>query len=438
MKKILTYTILLLLLVACGAEEADPTATVASTDEPTATAASTDEPTATAASTDEPTATAESTDEPTATAESSDNTGDGMMVGIDAALFFENALSGPIETVDCTLSDGTESTCYQITVVGYPVNHDIGPFCPETITTGADQAGIWFDGDGVYDLDGEFIVGLADYYDDSNWQMYDDAGNVNITETAEEFDGAARPNVAADLQNHCVEGRIEWLDNGEAIPTTVTIPVTPIDGASASSTNNANVGITLNGVVIAAPAPVDAILSAYTIAAFDDCGGHFNPFDGYHLHGAIGCSSVGEAEGDETPIFAYAMDGYAIHTPFADEASMAAANLDACNGHTTEAEGYHYHAGLVKDNEVLPCYTGLTVTIDGHGDLPEDNQQAQGEGPNHADLPDFAAAAESLGVSEMALRDALGGPPPNLTAAAATLGVSEATLREALGQAPQG
>jgi hypothetical protein len=39
-------------------------------------------------------------------------------------------------------------------------------------------------------------------------------------------------------------------------------------------------------VVLAQAAPVDAILSNYTIAAFDDCGGHINPFEGYHHHAA--------------------------------------------------------------------------------------------------------------------------------------------------------
>jgi len=53
----------------------------------------------------------------------------------------------------------------------------------------------------------------------------------------------------------------------------------------------------------------DAILSAYTIAAFDDCGGHINLVDGYHLHGAHGCSEVGETVDGERPVFVYAMDG---------------------------------------------------------------------------------------------------------------------------------
>ena len=44
---------------------------------------------------------------------------------------------------------------------------------------------------------------------------------------------------------------------------------------------------------------------------------------------------------------------------------------------------------------------------------------------------DAAAAAEILDVTEQALRDALGGPPPNF-AAAETLGISEDELQAAL------
>jgi len=43
--------------------------------------------------------------------------------------------------------------------------------------------------------------------------------------------------------------------------------------------------------------------------AFDDCGGHINLVDGYHLHGAHGCSEVGETVDGERPVFVYAMDG---------------------------------------------------------------------------------------------------------------------------------
>ena len=92
------------------------------------------------------------------------------------------------------------------------------------------------------------------------------------------------------------------------------IPTTPVV-AEQSSTPQAILGVTLDGVRIDASAPVDAILSAYTIAAFDDCGGHFNPFEGYHMHGAVGCSEVGEAVDGDTAQFGYALDGYAVHSP---------------------------------------------------------------------------------------------------------------------------
>lgn len=132
-----------------------------------------------------------------------------------------------------------------------------------------------------------------------------------------------------------------------------------------SATTGGNWGVTLNGVIIAPSAPVGAILGAYTIAAFDDCGGHINPVDGYHLHGARGCSEVGEAAEGETPIFAYALDGYPIHSPLSAEAE-ATANLDECNGHETPELGYHYHANPAEKNGVLSCFAG--VTVDGGGD----------------------------------------------------------------------
>ena len=99
--------------------------------------------------------------------------------------------------------------CYRITVSGNPVDHEVGPFCPDTITDGADKGGIWFDGENVYDIDGPFIKGLAETYSDDGWKMYDDDGNVLVTETQEEFEAAARPDVDPALQNHCIEGQLD-------------------------------------------------------------------------------------------------------------------------------------------------------------------------------------------------------------------------------------
>ena len=316
----------------------------------------------------------DATEETTTSAalDTGDDTGDDASTAtgaVDVGLFFDGALAEEPTIEDCTLSGGAETTCYVITVAGYPSSYDVGPFCPDTITDSADAGGIWFDGEGVYDLSGEFFVELPELYGDDNWQMYDEDGNILVTETAEEFEAAARPDVDPDLENHCVEGALEWLENGEPITTTVMIPTAPVAADSATQSQGNN-GVTLDGVVIAASAPVDAILSAYTIAAFDDCGAHFNPFEGYHMHGAVGCSELGDAADGETPMFGYAMDGYPLHSPFEEDAALEAAGLDECNGHTTDEFGYHYHANSAEQNQVVECLIGQTVAGDDAGGPP--------------------------------------------------------------------
>ena len=297
--------------------------------------------------------------------------------GLDTTLFLDGALAKEPTTEDCTLSGGAETTCYRITIAGYPTDHEIGPFCPATITDGADKGGIWFDGSNLYDISGQFIKDLATTYGDDGWKMYDDEGNVLVTETQEEFEAAARPDVDPALQNHCIQGKVEWLENGEPITTEVLIPTAPM-AAEQAATSQAILGVTLDGVRIDASAPVEQILGAYTIAAFDDCGGHFNPAEGYHLHGAVGCSEVGDAVDGDTAQFGYALDGYPVHSPF--EEGKAPDDLDECNGHTTNAGGYHYHANPAAKNQVIACMIGQTVqSEDGAGGPPGGGPPGEGE-----------------------------------------------------------
>ena len=338
--------VFLLLLSACSADTGTTDDTIAGATTET-----------TAAVTETTVASAAEDDAATGDADTNDVASSVATGAVEVGLFFEGALSEEATTTDCTLSDGTETTCFEITVAGHPVTYETGPFCPETITDTAEAGGIWFDGNGVYDVDGEFIAGLAELYNDDNWLMYDEDGHVHVTETAEEFEAAARPDVDPSLQNHCVEAQVEWLENGEPVTSTVLIPIEPVLADSAS-TPRGNLGVTLDGVVIAASAPVDAILGAYTIAAFDDCGGHYNPTDGYHMHGATGCSEVEEISEGDTAMFAYAMDGFAVFSPLTD---VDSADLDACNGHETDEHGYHYHANNAAENQVIECLIGETV-----------------------------------------------------------------------------
>jgi hypothetical protein len=64
-------------------------------------------------------------------------------------------------------------------------------------------------------------------------------------------------------------------------------------------------------------------------------------------------------------MFGYALDGYPVHSPYADDAQEAAAGLDGCNGHTTVADGYHYHANQAAENQVITCLVGQTAASEG-------------------------------------------------------------------------
>jgi len=287
------------------------------------------------------------------TSESENNSESSVEMALDVSLFADGALTADPNLIDCTLSDGSSSQCYQIVAAGNPASYEVGPFCPTTTDADASEAGIWLDGQNLYDVDGQFILDLAEIYGDDNWKLYNDDGSVNVTETAEEFDLAARPNVDESLVNHCVEGKFEWLEGGEAIPYEAMLPVNP--ALAGETSNPAVLGVTVNGVRIDGSAPVDAILGAYTIAAFDDCGGHFNPAEGYHMHAAVDCDSP-TIEGGDAGLFGFASDGFPILLQLENDS-----DLDACGGHDSEEIGYHYHASAPEDNAIIKCLSGLTL-----------------------------------------------------------------------------
>jgi hypothetical protein len=293
--------------------------------------------------------------------------------GVDIAAFKDGSLTQPITEEPCTLTNGDETTCYRIIVTGQPVDTTIGPFCPETTSTDAEDSGIWLDGSTIYDADGQFIVDLSTIYGDAKWKLYDDSGNVNVTDSKEAFQGAARPDVQEEYKYHCVEGKFEWTNTGEAVPISVLVPANPVSNGAVTTTTGADLGVTTNGLVIAASAPVDAILGAYTIAAFDDCGGHFNPIEGYHLHAYTDCqgATYGNQIDDpnaETALVGYALDGVAVFAPLAHDTTI---QLDECNGRTTNRDGYHYYAQSPELNRVVKCFKGLTAV---------DESQATGPG----------------------------------------------------------
>ncbi len=284
---------------------------------------------------------------------------------LDLSQFEADALTSS-EIVDCELSDGTETQCYLLRTSGLQkVSDNIGPFCPSTTSTTAEDSGIWLDGQSLYEADGDFFLNLPNIYGDdypsTAWAEFADAqGTINVTQTLEDCQAAANPNVGPEYAGFCVQCDLAELTAD--LELEFLIPVTPINADQPQSLS-ASAGISLNGFQIAAQAPVDAILSAVTVAPFDDCGGHVNPNDGYHYHAATareGCNSAGIDENGHPELMGYAMDGYGIYGPL-PAGSAEAGSLDECNGSDDAELGYHYHAGSPELNQHIACFKGKVV-----------------------------------------------------------------------------
>lgn len=277
------------------------------------------------------------------------------IVSVDPTLFVTENLMKAISKEKALLSDGTEAICYRITIRSEPNEHQMGPWCPRHSEDNKEKGGIWFENGHVYDVDGHFLAHLDEFYADPKWELYRKDGSIKVTETQEACEAAARPDVAAEYNNYCVECLPSYYEDKEYV---YLIPVTPSPAQTAARFSSRNpLGLAFNGVNFDPPAPTDAILRAHTLAPLDDCGGHVNPHTGYHYHAATGCSKeVAQADG-HAPMIGYALDGYGIYA-LLDKTGEAPTNLDDCRGHADNVRGYHYHVGSAGSNEMIPCLKG--------------------------------------------------------------------------------
>ncbi|MEM7591387.1 MAG: YHYH protein [Cyanobacteria bacterium P01_A01_bin.83] len=290
---------------------------------------------------------------------------------VDTSLFLEQGLVKNITEEPCTLSGGTETTCYRITTMtAKPSNHQAGPWCPSNLTDSAQEGGIWIEDGKVYDVDGKFIENLDEFYNDDEWKLYRDNGTVKVTRSAEECAAAARPDVDEKYNNYCVQCLPEYVDEEAAIQTFV-IPVTPVSQTTPSEIGRGGaraIGVALNGITFDPPAPTEAILSAHTLAPFDDCGGHINLHGGYHYHAHTGCSTEVEQSDNYAPMIGYALDGFPMYAHL-DREGKEATNLDQCGGIYDEVRGYHYRVADAGSNSFINCFKGESgCKFEGDGD----------------------------------------------------------------------
>ena len=304
-----------------------------------------------------------------------DFTDDTLVIDADSSFFFTADGSVTITTVPCTLSDGTETDCYQIVTSSLPGDHDMGPWCPDNIADDAEAGGIWLEDGEVYDVDGAFVENMATFYNDDNWLMYDANGDIYVTDSQEDCENAANPNVGDEYANFCVECLPSYITD---LSQTWIIPITPViqdsptlfltaggggmGGPPGQDTNSipSTRGVALNGIEFSAPAPVDNILGAYTLAPFDDAGGHINVNQGYHYHAATGFSTKIDQNDGHAALIGYALDGIGIYE-LADASGVDATDLDELRGHSDETRGYHYHVDAAGQNNFIDGLKGAYV-----------------------------------------------------------------------------
>lgn len=320
-------------------------------------------------------------------------TGAQKVIQVDPLLFQRHTGNLSVKLVNCTLTDGTQTKCYEIVTRGVPDDHEVGPFCPEDIQS--THGGKWYFADSLVDVDGSFVASLSEIYHDDHWKMYNEEGDVHKTEGKEECDLISLGQISDQLINHCIDCQISYISDEftrtfliPASPKALATPKEIVDFAPGGATppgrpagapngelppprsgegrpdgpppgGGAQVrGIAFNGVVFDAPAPIDIIMSGYTIAPLDDAGGHVNPNTGYHYHAATGkTQGIVQTDGHEAMI-GYALDGYAIYEHSHD------AELDDCLGHYDELRGYHYHADHEGSNNFINCFAGAIAVND--------------------------------------------------------------------------
>ena len=263
-----------------------------------------------------------------------------------------------------------------------------------------------------------------------------------------------------DIPNHKRDAYYAVPDAGVVVPTASTAHVMkdPTKAQSLSFTISTkpsytskvtdaplgSIGLMISGAVLYNPYEGDGTtvamssnfsvtMSSGTKAWFvDRCSGHPTPNIGqYHYHAGSSCvkDQVDKKSGP-SHLIGVALDGFPIYGPYDIKGKLVPVkSLDRCNGIKSATPEfpkgiYHY---------VLPNTTDATSSIRCfHGVV--DASQMMAMPPMGGPLPDLAAAAAKLGITQTQLEDAFGKTmPPDLAKAAKALGITEAKLKAALG-----
>lgn len=298
---------------------------------------------------------------------------------LNTSRFSSYSQSVDFKLVDCELSDGSSSKCYEVTYSNSP--KEWGPGCPSTVTD--DEYGV-----GFYDHD-ETVdpilyalnADLWDIFEADGYNIIDEDGNVNVViPSGPPGGGGGGPMMMQKIA--ALEGSCLDADLDEDLEITYLIPAYPSKQSTSTSTSNFEYwGISLDGFPLAPAPPATVTGDGAAIPALDPCGGHPQPSGPFHWHlvpqeannvfaangiSDVTCTAISQSS---TSVIGYAQDGYAIYGS-KDYDGSTPTDLDECNGHFGATEDhpdgiYHYHISSSDAPNILPCLYGATVKDNG-------------------------------------------------------------------------
>lgn len=300
---------------------------------------------------------------------------DADFASLDPARFSILETVEDFSLVDCTLADGTATTCHRVVVQNVPA--EWGPGCPATV----DDVG----GVGFYDPDGTARLyaldrALWDQMEADGFDIVDADGTVHVTVPTGPPGGGGGPGGGGpggggppdmgggDGTSSCLDAElveelaITWLIPAEPrladAPTAIELPTMEYSGLS------------LDGLPFAPPPPATVMGTTAALPALDPCGGHPQPDGPFHWHltpheanhvldaagirDDVRCTAIQQSS---STIIGYAADGFAIlgaQEPDGTEAT----GLDGCRGHDL-GDGYHYHVSSTAAPNNLTCLSGV-------------------------------------------------------------------------------
>ncbi len=145
-----------------------------------------------------------------------------------------------------------------------------------------------------------------------------------------------------------------------------TTPIDPQLAASPSCVSIAIIGVALDGVPFYSALDVQGH-DAPAHEVQDECNGHPNPGGTYHYHSLSPCiPHIGES----AALVGYALDGFGIYSPYAqDGRELTTADLDECHGTTSVVpwDGQPrlmYHYVLTRDYPyTIGCFRGTPAAL---------------------------------------------------------------------------